>query len=135
MVLMIQKCSILVFQQQEELAAHHHFQQKSVLRWMAPSAKPDTVFVFQQKEHPKFKRKGDDLPVEHALSLTEVVILPASRTISVLVYPQYSHGFSLFIIFLQVLTRPSMMKECQCIKGHLLGVNCTFIATLSSQMH
>ncbi|KDP42967.1 hypothetical protein JCGZ_23909 [Jatropha curcas] len=31
----------------------------------------DIVFVLQQKEHPKFKRKGDDLIVEHNLSLTE----------------------------------------------------------------
>ncbi|KAK1394080.1 dnaJ protein-like [Heracleum sosnowskyi] len=33
----------------------------------------DTVFVIQQKEHPKFKRKGDDLFVEHKLSLTEAL--------------------------------------------------------------
>ncbi|KAG6573898.1 DnaJ protein-like protein, partial [Cucurbita argyrosperma subsp. sororia] len=31
----------------------------------------DIVFVLQQKEHPKFKRKGDDLFVEHTLSLVE----------------------------------------------------------------
>ncbi|GFQ02583.1 Dnaj protein homolog [Phtheirospermum japonicum] len=31
----------------------------------------DIVFVLQQKEHPKFKRKGDDLFIEHSLSLTE----------------------------------------------------------------
>ncbi|KAF5744927.1 DnaJ [Tripterygium wilfordii] len=40
--------------------------------------KPDTVtgdivFVLQQKEHPRFKRKGDDLFVEHTLSLTEAL--------------------------------------------------------------
>ncbi|XP_022756047.1 dnaJ protein homolog [Durio zibethinus] len=33
----------------------------------------DTVFVLQQKEHPKFKRKGEDLFVEHTLSLTEAL--------------------------------------------------------------
>ncbi|KAL5720680.1 hypothetical protein ACHQM5_013325 [Ranunculus cassubicifolius] len=33
----------------------------------------DIVFVLQQKEHPKFKRKGDDLYVEHTLSLTEAL--------------------------------------------------------------
>ncbi|KAF5177519.1 Chaperone protein dnaj protein [Thalictrum thalictroides] len=33
----------------------------------------DIVFVLQQKEHPKFKRKGDDLYVEHSLSLTEAL--------------------------------------------------------------
>lgn len=33
----------------------------------------DIVFVLQQKEHPKFKRKGDDLFVEHALTLTEAL--------------------------------------------------------------
>jgi len=33
----------------------------------------DIVFVLQQKEHPKFKRKGDDLFVEHSLSLTEAL--------------------------------------------------------------
>lgn len=33
----------------------------------------DIVFVLQQKEHPKFKRKGDDLFVEHTLPLTEAL--------------------------------------------------------------
>ncbi|KAF9593718.1 hypothetical protein IFM89_024722 [Coptis chinensis] len=33
----------------------------------------DIVFVLQQKEHPKYKRKGDDLYVEHSLSLTEAL--------------------------------------------------------------
>lgn len=33
----------------------------------------DVIFVIQQKEHPKFKRKGDDLFVEHNLSLTEAL--------------------------------------------------------------
>lgn len=33
----------------------------------------DIVFVLQQKEHPKFKRKGDDLIVDHSLSLTEAL--------------------------------------------------------------
>ncbi|KAK1303931.1 hypothetical protein QJS10_CPB11g00318 [Acorus calamus] len=33
----------------------------------------DIVFVLQQKEHPKFKRKFDDLYVEHTLSLTEAL--------------------------------------------------------------
>ncbi|CAH9070735.1 unnamed protein product [Cuscuta europaea] len=33
----------------------------------------DVVFVLQQKEHPKFKRKGDDLFVDHTLSLTEAL--------------------------------------------------------------
>ncbi|PIN07056.1 Molecular chaperone (DnaJ superfamily) [Handroanthus impetiginosus] len=33
----------------------------------------DIVFVLQQKEHAKFKRKGDDLFVEHSLTLTEAL--------------------------------------------------------------
>ncbi|KAL9368275.1 hypothetical protein Peur_039474 [Populus x canadensis] len=33
----------------------------------------DIVFVLQQKEHPEFKRKGDDLFVEQTLSLTEAL--------------------------------------------------------------
>ena len=33
----------------------------------------DIVFVLQLKEHPKFKRKMDDLYVEHNLSLTEAL--------------------------------------------------------------
>ncbi|XP_021278205.1 dnaJ protein homolog ANJ1 [Herrania umbratica] len=33
----------------------------------------DIVFVLQQKEHPKFKRKEEDLFVEHTLSLTEAL--------------------------------------------------------------
>lgn len=31
------------------------------------------MFVLQQKEHPKFKRKQEDLFVEHTLSLTEAL--------------------------------------------------------------
>ena len=31
------------------------------------------MFVLQQKEHPKFKRKGDDIFYEHTLSLTEAL--------------------------------------------------------------
>ncbi|CAF2120700.1 hypothetical protein BRARA_C00985 [Brassica rapa] len=51
--------------------------QKITFRGQADEA-PDTVtgdivFVIQQKEHPKFKRKGDDLFVEHTLSLTEAL--------------------------------------------------------------
>ncbi|KAK4286297.1 hypothetical protein QN277_002869 [Acacia crassicarpa] len=33
----------------------------------------DIVFVLQQKEHPKFRRKGEDLFVEHTLSLAEAL--------------------------------------------------------------
>ncbi|KAL9266084.1 DnaJ protein-like protein [Drosera capensis] len=33
----------------------------------------DIVFILQQKENPKFKRKGDDLFCEHTLSLTEAL--------------------------------------------------------------
>ncbi|CAN0863256.1 DnaJ protein homolog [Linum grandiflorum] len=33
----------------------------------------DIVFVLEQKEHPRFKRKGDDLFVEHSLPLTEAL--------------------------------------------------------------
>ncbi|OMO89040.1 hypothetical protein CCACVL1_08050 [Corchorus capsularis] len=33
----------------------------------------DIVFVLQQKDHPRFKRKGEDLFVEHTLSLTEAL--------------------------------------------------------------
>lgn len=33
----------------------------------------DIVFVLQQKEHPRFRRKGDDLFVEHTLSLAEAL--------------------------------------------------------------
>ncbi|CAN6486616.1 unnamed protein product [Victoria cruziana] len=33
----------------------------------------DIVFVVQLKDHPRFKRKGDDLFVEHTLSLTEAL--------------------------------------------------------------
>ena len=41
-------------------------------------AQPDTitgdiVFVLQLKDHPKFKRKGDDLFVEHSLTLVEAL--------------------------------------------------------------
>lgn len=33
----------------------------------------DIVFILQQKEHPNFKRKFDDLYVEHTLTLTEAL--------------------------------------------------------------
>lgn len=33
----------------------------------------DIVFILQLKEHPKFKRKFDDLYVEHSLNLTEAL--------------------------------------------------------------
>ncbi|GAB2209532.1 hypothetical protein Droror1_Dr00026750 [Drosera rotundifolia] len=33
----------------------------------------DIVFVLQQKDHPKFKRKGEDLFYEHTLSLSEAL--------------------------------------------------------------
>lgn len=51
--------------------------QKIVFQGEADEA-PDTetgdiVFVLQLKEHPKFKRKSDDLFVEHTLSLTEAL--------------------------------------------------------------
>ncbi|XP_010933632.1 chaperone protein dnaJ A6 [Elaeis guineensis] len=51
--------------------------QKIVFQGEADEA-PDTVtgdivFVVQQKEHPKFKRKYDDLYVEHTLSLSEAL--------------------------------------------------------------
>ncbi|KAM0934282.1 putative Heat shock protein DnaJ, cysteine-rich [Dioscorea sansibarensis] len=51
--------------------------QKIVYQGQADEA-PDTitgdiVFVLQLKEHPKFKRKFDDLYVEHTLSLTEAL--------------------------------------------------------------
>ncbi|CAN6848964.1 unnamed protein product [Brassica oleracea var. botrytis] len=51
--------------------------QKITFRGQADEA-PDTVtgdivFVIQQKEHSTFKRKGDDLFVEHTLSLTEAL--------------------------------------------------------------
>lgn len=41
--------------------------------WQPDTVTGDIVFVLQQKEHPKFKRKGDDLFVEHTLSLTEAL--------------------------------------------------------------
>ncbi|MCL7035188.1 hypothetical protein MKW94_011550 [Papaver nudicaule] len=34
---------------------------------------PNTVFVVTQKDHPKFRRAGDNLFVEHTLSLTEAL--------------------------------------------------------------
>ncbi|KAK8575638.1 hypothetical protein V6N13_033125 [Hibiscus sabdariffa] len=33
----------------------------------------DIVFILQQKDHPKLKRKGDDLFLEHTLTLTEAL--------------------------------------------------------------
>ena len=33
----------------------------------------DLVFVLQLKDHPKFKRKGDDLFFDHTLTLTEAL--------------------------------------------------------------
>ena len=33
----------------------------------------DIIFVLQVKEHPRFKRKYDDLFIEHTISLTEAL--------------------------------------------------------------
>ena len=33
----------------------------------------DIVFILQVKEHPRFKRKYDDLFIEHTISLTEAL--------------------------------------------------------------
>lgn len=59
-------CSIL---------SNHHYK---LIYACACSLQPDTitgdiVFVLQQKEHPKFKRKSDDLYVEHNLNLREAL--------------------------------------------------------------
>ena len=45
----------------------------SVVCFQPDTVTGDIVFVVQQKEHPKFKRKGDDLFYEHTLSLTEAL--------------------------------------------------------------
>ncbi|RLN41545.1 hypothetical protein C2845_PM01G33890 [Panicum miliaceum] len=46
----------------------------SVLSCLQPdTVTGDIVFVLQQKDHSKFKRKGDDLFYEHTLSLTEAL--------------------------------------------------------------
>ncbi|WRX12352.1 DnaJ domain - like 10 [Theobroma cacao] len=50
------------------------FTQHNLLQVQGPdTVTGDIVFVLQQKEHPKFKRKGDDLFVEHTLTLTEAL--------------------------------------------------------------
>ncbi|XP_031396842.1 chaperone protein dnaJ 3-like [Punica granatum] len=58
-----------------EKGMQHH--QKIVFEGQADQA-PDTIagdiiFILDQREHPKFKRKSDDLYVEHTLSLTEAL--------------------------------------------------------------
>lgn len=58
-----------------EKGMHHN--QKITFEGEADQA-PDTitgdiVFILQQKDHPKFKRKFDDLYVEHTLTLTEAL--------------------------------------------------------------
>lgn len=42
-------------------------------KWQPDTITGDIVFVLEQREHPKFKRKSDDLYVEHTLSLTEAL--------------------------------------------------------------
>jgi len=42
--------------------------------WVQPdTVTGNIVFVLQLKEHPQFKRKGDDLFLEHTLTLTEAL--------------------------------------------------------------
>lgn len=41
--------------------------------WQPETITGDIVFVVQEKDHPRFSRKGDDLFVEHNLSLTEAL--------------------------------------------------------------
>ncbi|KAL8265789.1 hypothetical protein R6Q59_003133 [Mikania micrantha] len=43
----------------------------------------DIVFVLQQKEHTNFKRKGDDIFVNHTLSLTEALFHPDCMGIAI----------------------------------------------------
>lgn len=55
-----------------------HFSCRLIFLHIACGLQPDTiagdiVFVLQLKEHPKFKRKFDDLYVEHTISLTEAL--------------------------------------------------------------
>ena len=50
------------------------FQNYTVFSCLQPdTVTGDIVFVLQQKDHSKFKRKGDDLFYEHTLSLTEAL--------------------------------------------------------------
>lgn len=55
-----------------------YFRYRLIFAHIACGLQPDTiagdiVFVLQLKEHPKFKRKFDDLYVEHTISLTEAL--------------------------------------------------------------
>lgn len=45
----------------------------NILQLQPDTVTGDIVFVLQQREHPKFKRKFDDLYVEHTLKLTEAL--------------------------------------------------------------
>lgn len=51
-----------------------YFQSLTLLQLLQPdTVTGDIVIVLQVKEHPKFKRKYDDLYIDHTLSLTEAL--------------------------------------------------------------
>lgn len=94
----------------------------SELYSMLPCLQPDTVtgdivFVLQQKDHSKFKRKGDDLFYEHTLSLTEALC-----------------GFQFVLTHLdnrQLLIKSNpgeVVKPGKALYPHIFSAPCTFAA-------
>jgi hypothetical protein len=106
----------------------------------------DIIFVLQQKEHPKFKRKGDDLFYEHTLTLTESlcgfqfvlthldnrqlliksnpgeVVKPGGLNMKdstqLLILPSCIWTtLTVYYKFVQILSRRSMTKACPCTRG------------------
>lgn len=105
----------------------------------------DIVVVLQQKEHPKFKRKGEDLFVEHTLSLTEALcgfqfvithldgrqllikshpgeVVKPGKYFGMLTFISWLSSMDCLVINLynflcQIHTRQSMMRGCPCTRG------------------
>ncbi|GJS05244.1 DnaJ protein [Tanacetum coccineum] len=80
----------------------------------------DIVFVLQQKEHPKFKRKGDDIFVEHTLSLTEA--LYQFKAINDEGMPMYQRPFmrgKLYIHFTVEFPESLSPEQCKALEGVL----------------
>ncbi|KAF3679336.1 Chaperone protein dnaJ 2 [Capsicum annuum] len=84
----------------------------------------DIVFVLQQKEHPKFKRKGDDLFVEHTLTLTEALFVKPDqfKAINDEGMPMYQRPFmrgKLYIHFTVDFPESLTPEQCKNLKAVL----------------
>ncbi|GFS31131.1 DNAJ homologue 3 [Actinidia rufa] len=99
----------------------------------------DIVFVLQQKEHLKFKRKGDDLFVEHTLTLTEALcgfqfILTHLDNRQLLIKSQPGEVIKpAHLILLAVYVVPITSVELNCESAPIMKVLIVFLVQYADQ--